>query len=920
MATKTTAQIEFKAVTSEFDDGIKSMDQSLSTLRKELNLNSAELKENADNVDLLSKRKELLEKQAEASADKIELLKNKLSEAERIFGSNSKEVQQLNNKLLDSQTAHQKIQNEITQTNNKIEEFSSESYKVKKAMDSVENSSDELTNSFGAMEVAVGTLVADGIQNLTGALKDLVVESDEAFSKFQASTGTTTEEMQKFEDSIEELYSKNYGDSISDVANTMALVRQQMKGLSDNELKSVTQNALVLRDTFDMDVNESIRGITGLMQNMGLKSDEAFDYVVKGSQNGLNKSNELMDNIAEYSQLWGQAGFSAEDMFTILQNGLDSGAYNLDKVNDFVKEFGISLSDGRIGDNISSFSKGTQDLFKQWQNGEASTKDVFNSVINDLSSMENEQEALTLASNVWSALGEDNAMAVITSLNDVNDTYKDVKGTMDEVNNVRHDNVSSQLKEIGRTIQTDFLIPLGEELLPVLKDMFGWLKENLNWLVPTLTTLGIMFGTYFAVSKFMSLIGVITQIINLVKTGTSVMSALNIVMNLNPIGLIVMAIAGLVTAFVLLWNNCEGFREFWIGLWETIKTAVSTAWEWIKSVFTTIGGFLSTIGQWIYDNVINPIVNFFMGLWNSIVEIFSPIVSWYTELFTSVWESIKSILNVIVGLFKGTWEIIKAVWGIVADWFNNTVIEPIKNFFTPIVQWFKDIFTKAWTGVKKVFEPVKNFFSDLWKGIKNAFGNVADWFKNTFSKAWNNVKNIFSVGGKIFDGIKDGIAGVFKTVVNGIIGGINKVISVPFNAINGLLNKIRNVEILDFKPFKGFWKQNPLSVPQIPKLATGDVAKPNDPYIAMLGDNKREEEVISPLSTMKQANIEALDEYANRNANNYDFDRLVDVCEQILDKKIDMYIDKTKVGEAMAETNDNVSGKRYNFKNRGVLV
>lgn len=106
----------------------------------------------------------------------------------------------------------------------------------------------------------------------------------------------------------------------------------------------------------------------------------------------------------------GQAGFSAEEMFTILQNGLDAGAYNLDKVNDFVKEFTISLADGRIGENLGSFSEGTADLFQKWQEGKATAKDVFYSVISDLKNATNEQEALTTASTVWSALGEDNAM------------------------------------------------------------------------------------------------------------------------------------------------------------------------------------------------------------------------------------------------------------------------------------------------------------------------------------------------------------------------------------------------------------------------------------------------------------------------------------------------------------------------------
>lgn len=104
-----------------------------------------------------------------------------------------------------------------------------------------------------------------------------------------------------------------------------------------DNLKELTENATALEDIFDMDMQESVRGIDTLMKKFGLTSKQAYDYMAKGAQNGLDKTHELGDNIAEYGQLWSQAGFSAEEMFTILQNGLDAGAYNLDKVNDFVK-------------------------------------------------------------------------------------------------------------------------------------------------------------------------------------------------------------------------------------------------------------------------------------------------------------------------------------------------------------------------------------------------------------------------------------------------------------------------------------------------------------------------------------------------------------------------------------------------------
>ena len=195
--------------------------------------------------------------------------------------------------------------------------------------------------------------------------------------------------------------------------------------------------------------------------------------------------------------------------------------------------------------------------------------------------------------------------------------------------------------------------------------------------------------------------------------------------------------------------------------------------------------------QWFNDSVITPIINFF-----------TPIIQWFKDIFTKAWNGIKEIWSKVTGFFSSIWNGIKTVFSVVGTWFKN-------------------IFTTAWTGIKNVFAPVGTFFSGIWNGIKSAFGSVTSWFKETFSKAWTAVKNVFSTGGKIFDGIKDGISSVFKTVVNAIIGGINKVIAVPFNAINGLLNKIRKVSVVGIEPFKSFIKHNALSVPQIPKLATG---------------------------------------------------------------------------------------------------
>lgn len=195
------------------------------------------------------------------------------------------------------------------------------------------------------------------------------------------------------------------------------------------------------------------------------------------------------------------------------------------------------------------------------------------------------------------------------------------------------------------------------------------------------------------------------------------------------------------------------------------------------------------------------------------------------------------------------WEDIKKVLGQIGSWIYEHVIKPVADFFVGL-----------WNGFK-------NGAQNAWNGIKNIFSNVASFFGNIFSNAWNTVKKVFSTGGKIFDGIKDGIVNGFKTIVNAIISGINKVVAIPFNAINSILKKIHDINILGVKPFT-FIKT--FSVPQLPKLAKGGVINlpgRGVPVGQAIGGERGQEGVI-PLTDSQQMALlgEAIGKYININA------------------------------------------------------
>lgn len=417
------------------------------------------------------------------------------------------------------------------------------------------------------------------------------------------------------------------------------------------------------------------------------------------------------------------------------------------------------------------------------------------------------------------------------------------------------------LKPMAKWLWDNFLQPLaswtGGAIVSILETLAKVLKSISDWMSEHQTTVQVMTGimaAFFVVweigklSQFVTSAGGVVAALKTLKivtvAQTIAQKAMTVATTLwqglctiatvvttafgaavafltSPITLVVLAIVALIAIVVLV-----------IKYWDEIKAAALACWEGIKDAF-------SAIGEWIYDNVIEPVINFFVGLWEGIKNVFAAIGEWFSNLFTKAWEGIKKAWNAVVDFFVGIWD-------------------GICNVFTSVGDWFSGIFTTAWEGIKTAFSAVGKFFSDIWQAVKKPFVKVADWFKDIFSKAWEGVKNVFSSGGKVFDGIKDGISDVFFTVVNGLISGINKVIEVPFNGINWALKKIKGISIAGFEPFS--WIST-IDVPQIPRLATGTVVPANyGEFAAILGDNKREVEVVSPLSTMKKAFKEALAE------------------------------------------------------------
>lgn len=492
--------VKIGADTSGFLTGISDVVAKLNVLNKQMLESQAATKKINQEMREYEKEQAKIKKEIKESGSATDEQKEKLAKLEQKLDGARSRVAEL-------KTEQSKLKSEIKSASKELDEQTEGLNKVANAEDDVKQATDEMkvsveksSEGFTVMKGAISNLVSDALNVAVDKYKEMAVSSEQTLNSLQVKTGMSTEAVSELKDEMYAIYKDNFGDSLTDVADKIALVVQNIDESDPEKIKEITQNAIGLSDAFGSDFEENLRGVNGLMTNMGLTAEEAFDYIAKGSQNGLDKTHELTDNLAEYSQLWGQAGFSAEEMFSILQNGLDSGAYKLDNVNDFVKEFAISLADGRIAENISSFSNESKNLFEEWKSGKATQADVFQSIISDLSNMTNQQEALTLASTVWSSLGEDNAMSVLTSLNKVNDKYTDVAGTMQEINDIQYNDAGSQIEALGRQFEVDILQPIVEKATPKIKEFISWVSNNLPLVTSALASLTAGVVTFKAAS------------------------------------------------------------------------------------------------------------------------------------------------------------------------------------------------------------------------------------------------------------------------------------------------------------------------------------------------------------------------------------------------------------------------------------
>ena len=587
---------------------------------------------------------------------------------------------------------------------------------VQKAMGAAENAAGSTGKKISAAMIAGFAAVGAAVAAVAKQIADIGDQYQQASGQIAAATGATGEELAGLQDVMKNVYGNNFGEDMNDVANAISNINQQMSGLSGAKLESVTEQAFMLRDTFEYDIPESIRAANAITNQFGTDAEYAMNLIATGAQNGLNYSDELLDSISEYSAQFAKAGFSADDMFNIMQKGADTGAWNLDKVGDAIKEMSILVIDGSdaTAEAFSKIGLDANDMAQKFAAGGESPRNAFFETVAALANMDDKVQQNIAGVGLFGTMWEDLGPDVVLQLASISDGAYATKDAFENINNVKYNNLSSALEGVMRKVDVA-LLPLGEKLASAAGQGLAELSVIIEQVTPYIEQFADIFSEKIG-GVIEWLAPYVMPIFETIKNGmqkfippiTNLIQALSPIIDmLKPVAeALLPAINNYLDAFISYTSIVAGIIsdaltsaiQFMMPWWQMLSDVLVIVINSVSLFYQTVTNILNNLPT-IVSNGITAISTFFVNGWNWIKtttqEIISSIATW---LFTK-WGEIKT----------GASEFLQGIRTSFSENFN-ALVGIVKAPFDKILGFI---------------DSVKGAVSDLWDKITGAKGEVA---------------------------------------------------------------------------------------------------------------------------------------------------------------------------------------------------
>lgn len=503
---KTTISVDGE---KEYKQACKEISGALRELGSEMKLVDAQFADSADSAEALTKKQDILNKEIVEYEKKLSAAEKALKEMEESGENNEEamrrmriEINRTKTSLANTQTELRQMERSLEQAADGADEAEDEFEDLGDALEKLDGATDGANDDLAGLGEALGGLggpigeAADmlgGLQDklsafgvnipalmnpatiaiagIGAALGSVVVESvkfsaevDKALTQFENKTGIAADESSEFKDALFDVYKYGLGESVEDVADAMATVAQATGETDPEKISELASAALTLRDTFDMDVAESIRSAQQLMTTFGVTGEEAFDTIAKATQLGLDKDGNLLDTINEYAVHYKQLGLDMDDMFNSLINAKEAGVFDLDKAGDAIKEFGIRVREGadETKEALKDLGLNADEVISAINEGGPAAAAAMQLIVTALNSIEDPVERNRIGVALFGSMWEDLGASGVAAVTSINGALGEAEGAIASINEADLSTIQGSLEALGRTGAQ-----LGET-------MFGW--------------------------------------------------------------------------------------------------------------------------------------------------------------------------------------------------------------------------------------------------------------------------------------------------------------------------------------------------------------------------------------------------------------------------------------------------------------
>ena len=784
----------------EYKKACKEIDASLKAIASEMKVVSATFEGNADSIEAMTAKQDVLNKRLEEQKKKVAEAEAALKKYQDAGQGTSEAAKKMETNLNYARAAMIKTENEIRNLDAGLEEARNASNDFS---DGLEDISQEAESTGGALDglggkvssvagalgkglktigvgvAAIGTAMVAGIGYAVG----FADEVKGAMNDFEASTGIAEAAANGFEDAMLRIYNNNFGENMDDIAASMATVAQTSGEVDPTKIEELTQNALMLRDTFGFDIQEQMRAVNMLMDQFGLSGEEAFNLIAQGAQNGLDKNGDLLDSINEYSVHFKSLGLDAEDMFNSFANGADAGTFSVDKLGDAVKEFGIRVKDG---------SDGTMQAFKDIglnadetaaafaAGGEQAAK-AFDDVTTALFAMDDPLAQNTAGVALFGTMWEDLGVEGMQALTNLNGEISTTTDALSKINAVKYDDFGSAMSGLGRVLKTNFVLPIGEEALPALSDFVNELSAGAASANGDISKMSDTFGTALAglIEDFSTILPQVTDfateivlglvdglVASLPQITTAAVDMITALVQglIAAIPVLIAAIPQIITSLVenllasipqIIQAGIDLLTALIDALPQIIETIVTAIPQIIDGIVTAVIGSIPQIVQAGIDLLV-ALIQALPQIIQTIVPAIPQIVG---ALVNAVVSNIPQIIQAGVQLFVS---LIQNLPTIIAE-----IVKAVPQIVTGIVQAFGSL-------AYQIVEIGGNIVSGIWQGIQNAAGWLWDQVTGFFGGIVDGIKNFLGIhspstvfadiGGNMAAGVGEGFGGGMDTV------------------------------------------------------------------------------------------------------------------------------------------------------------